>query len=158
MRSASLAASTPSVHRKESSYQSYDLTELGEHYVEYIRMMEHWDAVSPGAVLKVQYEEVVADFENQVRRILDYCDLPFEEACREFHKSARPVNTASAEQVRQPIYQSADEFWRHSEPHLDELSEVPLSPESGSVQAFDFFLRHIVEDKRYAFFLALVHH
>ena len=104
--------------------QSYDLTELGEYYVEYVKMMDHWDAVLPDVVLKVQYEDLVGDFENQVRRILDYCDLPFEEACLEFHKSARPVNTASAEQVREPIYQSAVEFWRHYEAHLDELMEV----------------------------------
>lgn len=104
--------------------QSYDLTELGEYYVEYISMMEHWDVVLPGVVLKVQYEEVVADFENQVRRILDHCELPFEDTCLEFHKSVRPVNTASAEQVRQPIYDSAVEFWRNYESHLDELLEV----------------------------------
>jgi hypothetical protein len=87
-------------------------------------MMEHWDVVLPGVVLKVQYEEVVADFENQVRRILDHCELPFEDTCLEFHKSVRPVNTASAEQVRQPIYDSAVEFWRNYESHLDELLEV----------------------------------
>ena len=104
--------------------QSYDLVELGEYYVEYIRMMDHWDAVLPGEVLRVQYEDVVGDFENQVRRILEHCGLPFEPACLEFHKSERAVNTASADQVRQPIYQSAVEFWRNYESHLDELLEV----------------------------------
>ena len=107
--------------------QSYDLTELGEYYLQYADTMSHWDEVLPGRVLRVQYEDVVADLEAQVRRILDHCGLPFEDACVEFHRSARPVNTASSEQVRQPIYQSAVEFWKHYEPYLDELREV-LSP------------------------------
>ena len=111
----------------QGKHQTYDLTELGEYYVEYIKMMTHWEAVLPGVVLTVQYEEVVADTEQQVRRILDHCGLPFEAGCLEFHKSNRAVNTASAEQVRQPIYQSAVEFWRHYEGHLDELMEV-LAP------------------------------
>ena len=107
--------------------QSYDLVELGEYYLQYIEMMNHWDDVMPGAVLRVQYEDVVGDLESQVRRILDYCGLPFEEACLEFHKSARPVNTASAEQVREPIYKSGVEFWRNFDPWSDELRDV-LSP------------------------------
>ena len=107
--------------------QSYDLVELGEYYLQYIEMMNHWDDVMPGAVLRVQYEDVVGDLESQVRRILDYCGLPFEEACLEFHKSARPVNTASAEQVREPIYKSGVEFWRNFDPWIDELRDV-LSP------------------------------
>ena len=111
----------------QGKHQTYDLTELGEYYVEYIKMMTHWEAVLPSVVLTVQYEELVADTEQQVRRILDHCDLPFEAGCLEFHKSKRAVNTASAEQVRQPIYRSAVEFWRHYERHLDELMEV-LAP------------------------------
>lgn len=107
--------------------QSYDLTELGEYCLQYHEMMNHWDEVLPGTVLRVQYEDVVADIEDQVRRILDYCELPFEKGCIDFYKSSRPVNTASSEQVRQPIYQSAVEFWKHYEPHLDELREV-LAP------------------------------
>jgi Flp pilus assembly protein TadD len=107
--------------------QSYDLTELGEYYLQYVATMAHWDNVLPGAVLRVRYEEVVADLETQVRRILDFCGLPFEPACLEFHRSDRPVNTASAEQVREPIYTSAVEFWKHYEPWLDELREV-LAP------------------------------
>lgn len=104
--------------------QSYDLTELGEYYLQYVDMMNHWNDVLPGKVLRVQYEDVVADTESQVRRILDHCGLPFENACVEFHKNSRPVNTASSEQVRQPIYGSAVEFWKHYEPYLDELREV----------------------------------
>jgi tetratricopeptide (TPR) repeat protein len=107
--------------------QSYDLTELGEYYLQYVEMMNHWDEVLPGAVLRVQYEDVVADIESQVHRLLDHCGLPFEEACVDFYKSTRAVNTASSEQVRQPLYASAVDFWKNYEPYLDELREV-LSP------------------------------
>ncbi len=108
--------------------QSYDLTELGEYYARYEMMMDHWDEVMPGQILRVQYEDVVTDLDTQVRRILDYCGLPFESACLEYHKSARPVNTASAEQVREPIYDSAVEFWKNYEPYLDELRDVLTPP------------------------------
>jgi tetratricopeptide (TPR) repeat protein len=107
--------------------QSYDLVELGEYYLGYLSMMDHWDDVLPGQVLRVQYEDVVADLETETRRILEFCSLPFEEACLEFHKSERPVNTASAEQVREPIYQSGINYWKNYEPWLDELREV-LAP------------------------------
>jgi tetratricopeptide (TPR) repeat protein len=107
--------------------QSYDLTELGEYYLQYLGMMAHWDEVLPGQVLRVQYENVVADLESEVRRILDFCGLPFEEGCVEFHKSDRPVNTASSEQVREPIYTSGVDFWKNYDPYLDELREV-LAP------------------------------
>lgn len=104
--------------------QSYDLVELGEYYLQYREMMAHWDAVLPETVLRVEYEHVVDDLENQVRRILDFCELPFEQNCIDFYKSDRPVNTASSEQVREPIYTSAVEFWKNFDPYLDELREV----------------------------------
>ncbi|MDH4254590.1 MAG: sulfotransferase [Gammaproteobacteria bacterium] len=107
--------------------QSYDLTELGEYYLQYVQTMNHWDAVIPGAVLRVQYEDVVADLGGQVRRLLDFCGLPFEESCVNFHENERPVNTASAEQVREPIYRSGVDFWKNYEPWLDELRQV-LAP------------------------------
>ena len=107
--------------------QSYDLMELGEYYLQYATTMDHWDEVLPGAVLRVDYEDVVADLEGQVRRILDFCGLPFDAACVEFHRSDRPVNTASAEQVREPIYTTGVDFWKHYEPWLDELRDV-LAP------------------------------
>ena len=91
--------------------QSYDLTEFAEYYLIYDEIMRHWNAVLPGAVLRVQYEDVVADFETEVRRILEFCGLPFEDTCLNFHETARPVNTASSEQVRQPIYDTARDFW-----------------------------------------------
>lgn len=103
---------------------SYDLTELGEYYLQYEALMEHWHQVIPGKVLDVDYEEVVLDLEGQVRRILAHCDLPFEEACLSFHETDRAVKTASSEQVRQPIYSSSVNLWQHYEPHLGELIEI----------------------------------
>ena len=109
---------------------TYDLTEIGEYYLQYQRMMDYWHEVLPGRVLTMQYEEVVADFENQVRRLLEYCGLPFEESCLNFYDTDRPVRTASSEQVRQPIYSQSVGRWRYYEQHLDELKEVldPLLP------------------------------
>ena len=103
---------------------AYDLTDIGEYYLQYQRMMDHWDEVLPSRVLTVQYEEVVTDFDNQVRRILEYCNLPWEEDCIRFYETERPVRTASSEQVRQPIYTGALNFWRNYETHLGELVEI----------------------------------
>lgn len=103
---------------------TYDLTELGEYYLQYQRLMDHWKEVTPGFTLDVHYEDVVGDLEGQVRRILDFCGLPFEENCLRFHETERAVKTASSEQVRQPIYSSSVNLWRNYEDHLDELIQV----------------------------------
>ena len=103
---------------------SYDLVELGEHYLQYQRLMDHWHEVLPGKVLDVQYQEVVADLEGQVRRILEYCGLGWEESCLRFHETSRSVKSASSEQVRRPIYASAVNTWRHYEAHLGLLIET----------------------------------
>ncbi|MDH3305162.1 MAG: sulfotransferase [Gammaproteobacteria bacterium] len=103
---------------------TYDLTDIGEYFLQYQRMMDHWHEVLPGRVLTVQYEDVVTDFETQVRRLIDYCELPWEDACLRFHDTDRPVRTASSEQVRQPIYTKSVHFWRNHAKHLDELIEV----------------------------------
>lgn len=103
---------------------TYDLTEIGEYYMQYQRLMDHWHGVLPGVVLDVQYEEVVADLETQVKRLLDYCELPFEQACMDFHQTERAVKTASSEQVRQPIYSSSVDLWKNYEENLGELIEV----------------------------------
>jgi tetratricopeptide (TPR) repeat protein len=101
---------------------SYDLIELGGYYTNYIRLMEHWRIVLPeGAFYELQYEELVADKENQIRRLIDYCGLEWNDACLESHKSSRSVKTASITQVRQPIYASSVERWRHYEKHLQPL-------------------------------------
>lgn len=100
---------------------TYGLDEVGRYYRGYVDLMRHWDEVLPGEILRVQYEEVVADLEAQVRRILDFCGLPFEAGCVDFHKTDRAVRTASSEQVRQPINTAGLEQWRHFEAHLDPL-------------------------------------
>ena len=106
---------------------TYDLTDLGRYYSDYVELMDHWDAVLPGKVLRVQYEDVVADLEPQVRRLLDYCGLPFEQACVDYHATQRAVRTPSSEQVRQPIFKSGLEQWRRFEPYLDPL-KTALGP------------------------------
>ena len=98
---------------------TYDLADLGQYYRDYVALMDYWDEALPGKVLRVQYEEVVADVEAQVRRILDHCGLEFEEACLSFHRTERSVRTPSSEQVRQPIYQSGLDYWRNYESWLD---------------------------------------
>ena len=103
---------------------TYDLTDIGEYFLEYQRMMDHWHDVLPGRVLTVQYEEMVTDFENRVGRLLEYCELPWEDACINFHETERPVRTASSEQVRQPIYSKSINHWRNFEQYLGELLEV----------------------------------
>jgi hypothetical protein len=106
---------------------SYDLVELGEYYLQYLRLMEHWDRVLPGRVLHVRYEDVVRDLEGEVRRMLAWCDLPWEEGCLRYWETERAVRTASSEQVRRPIYTDALGQWRRYEPWLGELLEV-LAP------------------------------
>jgi tetratricopeptide (TPR) repeat protein len=106
---------------------AYDINECGEYYVDYVRVMDHWDEVLPGRVLKVQYEHVISDLESEARRMLDFCELPWEDACLDYHQSDRPVNSASAEQVREPIYKDAVGYWKNYESRLDALKEV-LAP------------------------------
>lgn len=101
---------------------TYDLGELGRYYVRYQRLMAHWRSVLPaGRMLDVHYEDVVGDLEGQARRILAHCGLPWDERCLAFHETERPVRTASAMQVRQPIYTGAVERWRVYEEFLDPL-------------------------------------
>ena len=109
---------------------TYDLTDIGEYFLQYQKMMDYWHEVLPGRCLTIQYEEMVTDFENQVRRLLDYCELPFEETCINFHETDRPVRTASSEQVRQPVYSKSVNFWRNHEANLGELVDVlePVLP------------------------------
>lgn len=102
---------------------TYDLLDLAHYYQQYDAMIKHWRDVLPGKVLDVHYEETVTGLENQVRRILDHCGLPFEEGCLRFHETKRAVNTASSEQVRQPIYTGALGKWRRYENHLGILKK-----------------------------------
>jgi tetratricopeptide (TPR) repeat protein len=103
---------------------SYELATLGRYYRCYLSLMDHWDAVLPGKVLHIQYEDLVRDPETNIRRLLAHCDLPFEPACLSFHETRRAVRTASAEQVRQPLYSSGVGYWRHFERQLEPLREA----------------------------------
>ncbi len=103
---------------------SFSLEEIGRYYRDYVALLAHFDAVLPGRVHRVHYEAMVTDTEAEVRRLLDYCGLPFEEACLRFHENERAVRTPSAEQVRQPIYRDALEQWRHYERWLGPLQDA----------------------------------
>lgn len=103
---------------------TYDLIEIGEYYLQYQRVMDHWHAVLPGKVLDIDYEDMVTDQETQTRGLLEHCGLPWEDACLTFYETDRAVNTASSEQVRQPIYKGSLNSWRRFEAHLGPLIEV----------------------------------
>ncbi len=107
---------------------TYSLEDIGKYYRDYVRLMDHWDAVLPGRVHRVQYEEMVADTDTQIRALLDYCGLEFEQQCLKFYETERAVRTPSSEQVRKPIYKEGLEQWRNFEAHLDPLKEA-LGPE-----------------------------
>ncbi|MBL6688447.1 MAG: sulfotransferase [Pseudomonadales bacterium] len=106
---------------------TYSQTDIARYYADYARLMLHWDNVLPGKVLRVNYESVIENLEQEVRGILDYCGLPFEAACLEFHQTDRAIRTASSEQVRQPLYSGALEQWRNYESHLEPMREI-LAP------------------------------
>jgi tetratricopeptide (TPR) repeat protein len=103
---------------------TYDQFELAEFYAEYQRIMDHWHTVLPGKVLDVQYESVVDDLETEVRRILEFCELPWNDACLRFYENDRAVKTASSEQVRKPIYATSKHLWRNYEQHLGPMIEI----------------------------------
>jgi len=111
-------------HFAQGQSFSYDLSDLGRYYRDYVELMAHWDAVLPGRIHRVIYEDLVEDTETIVRRLLDYCALPFEEPCLNFHQNARPVRTVSSEQVRRPIFRGGLNQWRHYEPWLDPLKQA----------------------------------
>ncbi|WP_034797179.1 sulfotransferase family protein, partial [Hyphomonas beringensis] len=104
---------------------TYGLEEVGRYYKGYVDLMNHWDSVLPeGRILKVQNEDLIDDLEGQVRRILEYCKLPFEKACVNFHETERAVHTPSSEQVRQPVNKSGVDQWRPYEAHLEPLKQA----------------------------------
>ncbi|XOV90266.1 MAG: tetratricopeptide repeat-containing sulfotransferase family protein [Pseudomonadota bacterium] len=103
---------------------TYSLHDAGTYYRDYVDLMTHWDEVFPGQILRVQHEDVVADLDQEVRRMLDFLGLPFEQACLDFHQTERNVRTPSSEQVRQPIFDSSLDQWRNFERFLDPLREA----------------------------------
>ena len=106
---------------------TYDLNEIARYYINYIELMDHWDEVLPSKVHRVNYEDVVENQEEETRKLLDYCNLPFEEQCLKFYETKRAVKTASSEQVRQPIYKQSVQLWQQYEKYLDQLKQG-LSP------------------------------
>jgi hypothetical protein len=112
---------------------TYGLAEAASYYNSYVKLMDHWDKVLPGKILRVNNEDVIEDLDGQVRRMLDYLELPFEEQCIAFHETDRSVRTASSEQVRQPINKKGMGRWKpyakHLRPLIDNLDKQLLKPE-----------------------------
>ena len=111
-------------HFQSGVWFTYSLEDLGHYYRDYVALMAHLDTVLPGRVHRVHYEHLIADFESEVRRLLEYCGLPFEEQCLRFHETRRVVQTASSEQVRQPLYAESVDHWRNFEPWLGPLKDA----------------------------------
>jgi tetratricopeptide (TPR) repeat protein len=111
-------------HFARGQHFTYGLEDIGRYYRDYVELMAHFDAVLPGRVHRVIYEQLVEDTEAEVRRVLAYCGLPFDERCLRFYENERNVRTASSEQVRQPIYRGGLEQWRHYELWLDPLKRA----------------------------------
>ena len=103
---------------------SYDLTELGQYYNLYLDLMAYWRNTLPGVIYNQSYERLVAEQEKQIRPLLDYCNLPWDDACLEFHKTRRKVKTASNAQVRRPIYKDSVKLWKRYEKQLEPLRAV----------------------------------
>lgn len=114
-------------HFARGQHFSYDLENLGRYYADYVELMAHYDAVLPRRVHRVNYERMIEDTEGEVRRLLEYCGLPFQLSCLQFYDNARAVRTPSSEQVRQPIFADAVAHWRHYEPWLEPL-KAALGP------------------------------
>ncbi len=103
---------------------SYDLTDTARYYVLYHRLMTHWRDVLPGRFIDLAYEDLIADPEKEIRRMLQYCELPWQPSCLDFHHSREAVTTASSVQVRQPIYASSVQRWKHLEHRLMPAKDV----------------------------------
>jgi len=113
-----------SMHFKSGPLFGYRLAELGQAYAGYLELMAHFERVLPGRIHRVFYEDLVRAPETEIHRLLNYLGLPFEDACLEFHRSKRAMDSASSEQVRRPIYDDAIDKWRHFEPWLDPLKRA----------------------------------
>jgi tetratricopeptide (TPR) repeat protein len=111
-------------HFKFGALFAYRLTEFGQAYCDYVDLMAHFDAVLPGRVHRVLYEELVREPEGEIRRLLDYVGVPFDEACLRFHENRRPMDSVSSEQVRRPIFSESVDQWRNYEPWLGPLKSA----------------------------------
>jgi len=108
----------------QGHHYTYSLEDIGLYYRDYVDFMAHFDRVLPGRVHRVIYESMIDDTEAEIRRLLDYCELPFEHACLRFHENARPVRTPSAQQVRKPIFRDSIEQWRNYDRWLGPLERT----------------------------------
>ena len=126
-------------HFARGQHFSYNLTELGRYYADYLALMAHFDTDLPGCIKRVNYERIVSDTEAETRALLTFLGLPFEPACLRFHETARAVRTASSEQVRQPIYREGLSHWRNFEPWLGELFNTFRREGVGFSNAPDIF-------------------
>ena len=112
---------------------SYGLAEAGSYYKSYVKLMNHWDEVLPNKILRVNNEDIIEDLEGQVKRMLEFLEVPFEEECISFYETDRSVRTASSEQVRRPINKEGMERWKpyskHLKPLLTSLGEELLKSE-----------------------------
>ena len=100
---------------------TYDLDDIARYYKDYERIMSFWNSIFQDSIYKIVYEDVIENPESEVKKLLNYLELDFEESCMDFYKSKRPVKTASSEQVRQPIYKSGVNYWKNYEDNLDVL-------------------------------------
>jgi hypothetical protein len=114
-------------HFAEGQFFAYSLGDLGKYYRDYARLLAHFDEVLPGRIHRVHYERLVEATEAEIRRLLEFCGLPFEDRCLRFYETERPINTPSAEQVRRPIFTEGMQQWRNYMPWLETL-EAALSP------------------------------
>ncbi|HEY8698230.1 MAG TPA: sulfotransferase [Rhizomicrobium sp.] len=121
---------------------SYSLSDLGRYYSDYVRHMAHFDAVLPGRIHRVIYEQLIDNPEAEVRRLFDYLGLPFEEQCLRYYENDRPIRTVSSEQVRMPIFKDGLDHWRQFEPWLDPLKKA-LGPVLESYPAVPEFRRSV---------------
>ena len=120
IRSAAAFQGSSSTLRAGKSF-TYSLEDIGRYYRDYVELMAFFDVVLPGRIHRVIYESMIEDTEAEVRRLLDYCGLPFEDSCLRFYENQRAVRTASSQQVRRPIFREGVDHWRHYEPWLDPL-------------------------------------
>ena len=103
---------------------AYDMGELGQYHNLYSDLMAYWNKVLPGFMYNLSYEELILDQQDQTKSLLDFCDLPWDETCLNFHKTIRRVATASLSQVREPIYKGSIELWKIYEKQLEPLRKV----------------------------------
>jgi hypothetical protein len=106
---------------------SYDLADIGRYYVGYRRLMDHWRLTMPGAIYELSYEQLIADQVGETRKLLAHCGLAWQDACADFHRNPTATTTASASQVRRPIYDSSVAQWRHYAAQLASLSDALAS-------------------------------